>query len=165
MLNRQISHYNQYMTTAPTQHQIMTSTALICELCNTFIEWHRDHAVSRSSYNQNKDKDNNDDKGKHTFNTMNDNKNTNVRGKNRKDSPVLYDKIKCYNCDKTNHYSRDCRSSWIEEIKKHQANRTTKDDKDKANVATLSNVTTNVANITSPLTFITSIEDDYSMSD
>ena len=29
MLNRQISHYNQYVTTASMQHQTMTSTALI----------------------------------------------------------------------------------------------------------------------------------------
>ena len=110
MLDRQISHYNQYVTTASAQHQTMTSTTLICELCNTFIKWHRDHAVSESNYNQIKDKDNNNDKGKHTFNMTNDDKNTNVRGKNCKDSPVLYDKIKCYNCDKTDYYSRDCRS-------------------------------------------------------
>ena len=34
-----------------------------------------------------------------------------------------------------------------------------------ANVATLSNVTTNVANIMSPSTFITFVDDDYKMGD
>ena len=165
MLDRQISHYNQYVTIASMQHQIMISTALIRELCNTFTEWHRDHVVSESSYNQNKEKGKDDNKGKHTFNMMNDDKNINVRDKNCKDLSTLYDKTKCFNCDKIEHYSHDCQSLWIEETKKHQADRMTKDDKDKVNVATSSNVTTNVVNMMSPSTFITSIEDDYSMSD
>ena len=88
-----------------------------------------------------------------------------MQGKNHKDSSALYNKIKCYNCDKINHYSHDCRFLWIEEIKKHQADHVTKGDKDKVNIATPSNVTTNVANMMRPSTFITLINNDYQMSE
>ena len=106
MLDRQISHYNQYIATASTQHQTMTPTALIRELRNAFTEWRRDYAA-RTSGQPGKGQGGN--KGKHASNSANEGKNTNVRNKNRKGSPP-YDKAKCFNCDKQGHYSRDCRS-------------------------------------------------------